>query len=75
MGHNSQPSAKVGRAVTKGTTMKDQKISEEMIQKLMTVGITMRWDDGREKTIRITEGEAEQLRQGETDKLGKIAER
>jgi|TARA_R110000824_G_scaffold67977_3_gene176078 hypothetical protein len=49
----------------------EQKISEEMIRKLMTEGITMEWADGREKTIRITEKEAEQLRQGETVQLHK----
>ena len=50
--------------------MKDQKISEEMIHKLKTEGITMYWEDGREKTIRITEAEAEQLRQGRSVKIG-----
>ena len=55
--------------------MKDQMISEEMIQKLMVEGITMYWADGREKTLRITEGEAERLRQGKTVKLGKPPER
>lgn len=44
--------------------MKDEKISEKMIHKLKTQGITMSWADGREVTIRITEAEAEQLRQG-----------
>jgi len=51
--------------------MKDQKISEEVIHKLKTEGITMRWADGREKTIRITEAEAEQLRQGKTVNLNR----
>ena len=49
--------------------MKDQKISEEMILKLKTEGITMYWEDGREVTIRITESQAEQLRQGKSVKL------
>lgn len=49
--------------------MKDQKISEEMIRKLKTEGITMSWEDGREVTIHITESQAEQLRQGKSVKL------
>ena len=49
--------------------MKDQKISEEMIHKLKTEGITMSWEDGREVTVRITESQAEQLRQGKSVKL------
>ena len=51
--------------------MEEQKISEEMIRKLMTEGITMQWADGRERTIRITVEEAEQLRRGETVQLHK----
>ena len=51
--------------------MEEQKISEDTLRKLMTVGITMRWADGREKTIRITAEEAEQLRQGKTVQLNK----
>jgi len=51
--------------------MGEKKISEEMIRKIMTDGITMKWADGREKTIRITAKEAEQLRQGETVQLHK----
>jgi hypothetical protein len=51
--------------------MKDKKISEEMIYKLKTEGITMCWEDGREVTIRITEAEAEQLRRGERVNLNK----
>ena len=51
--------------------MKDQKISEEMIHKLKTEGITMCWADGREQTIRITEEEAEQLRQGKAVNLNR----
>ena len=49
--------------------MKAQRISEEMINKLKTEGITMSWEDGREVTIRITESQAEQLRQGKSVKL------
>ncbi len=50
--------------------MEEQKISEEMIRKLKTEGITMSWEDGREQTIRITEREAEMLRQGKTVRFG-----
>ena len=50
--------------------MEEQKISEEMIHKLKTEGVTMSWEDGREQTIRITEREAEMLRQGKTVRFG-----
>jgi hypothetical protein len=50
--------------------MEEQRISEEMIRKLKTEGITMSWEDGREQTIRITEREAEMLRQGKTVRFG-----
>jgi len=55
----------------KGSEVEDLKISEEMIHKLKTEGITMCWADGREQTIRITEEEAEQLRQGKSVKLNR----
>ena len=54
--------------------MKDKKVSEEMIHKLKTEGITLSWADGRERTIRITEAEAEQLRQGKPVNLNRIPE-
>jgi hypothetical protein len=50
--------------------MEEQRISEEMIRKLKTEGVTMSWEDGREQTIRITEREAEMLRQGKTVRFG-----
>ena len=51
--------------------MEDEKISEDLIKKLKTEGITMTWADGSEHTIRITEDQAEMLRQGKSVKFGR----